>query len=188
MLAGLNYSAARPTGQRLRGRRVPWPNHVPWCALHPFALSIPAGRRLSAAAQPTPSSELTRPFASRSGDYPFKPPDIKLFTPSGRFKPETKICTSMTSFHPSTWNPAWSVATILTGLLSFMLSEEITTGSMTATAADRKLLAEKSHTFNIGNKKFRDNFPDVSPATPRAAGVETALTAAAPPRSTPARR
>lgn len=98
------------------------------------------------------------------GDYPFKPPDIKLFTPSGRFKPETKICTSMTSFHPSTWNPAWSVATILTGLLSFMLSDEITTGSMTATAADRKLLAEKSHAFNVGNKKFRDNFPDVRPA------------------------
>lgn len=53
------------------------------------------------------------------------------------------------------------MATILTGLLSFMLSEEITTGSMTASTADRRALAEKSHAFNIGNKKFRDNFPDV---------------------------
>lgn len=109
-----------------------------------------------------PDQDLTIPsLLLPSGDYPFKPPDIKLFTPSGRFKPETKICTSMTSFHPSTWNPAWSVATILTGLLSFMLSEEITTGSMTASSGDRKALAEKSHAFNIGNKKFRDIFPDV---------------------------
>lgn len=122
----------------------------------PLSLPAPSGR--PGAAGPRPDDPF--PFLP-SGDYPFKPPDIKLFTPSGRFKPETKICTSMTSFHPSTWNPAWSVATILTGLLSFMLSEEITTGSMTASSGDRKALAEKSHAFNIGNKKFRDIFPEV---------------------------
>ena len=27
----------------------------------------------------------------------------------------------MSDFHPGTWNPSWSVATILTGLLSFMV-------------------------------------------------------------------
>jgi ubiquitin-protein ligase len=26
----------------------------------------------------------------------------------------------VSDFHPASWNPAWSVATILTGLLSFM--------------------------------------------------------------------
>ncbi|CED84691.1 ubc-like protein [Phaffia rhodozyma] len=103
------------------------------------------------------------------GDYPFKPPDIKMITPSGRFKPETKICTSMTSFHPSTWNPAWSVATILTGLLSFMLSDEITTGSISTTNAERVSLAEKSHAWNLSNKKFKDMFPDY--CTPKAKDV-----------------
>lgn len=29
----------------------------------------------------------------------------------------------MTDFHPESWNPAWSVDTILTGLLSFFLSD-----------------------------------------------------------------
>ena len=39
----------------------------------------------------------------------------------GRFQPDTRLCLSMSDFHPSTWNPSWSVATILTGLLSFMV-------------------------------------------------------------------
>ena len=34
-----------------------------------------------------------------------------------------RLCLSISDFHPDTWNPAWSVSTILTGLLSFMVSE-----------------------------------------------------------------
>ncbi|ORY28807.1 ubiquitin-conjugating enzyme/RWD-like protein [Naematelia encephala] len=92
-------------------------------------------------------------------DYPFKPPDVKMFTPSGRFETGSKICMSMTSYHPSTWNAAWSVATILTGLLSFMLSDEITAGAVRTTDEQKKALAKQSHAFNLGNKKFRDIFP-----------------------------
>ncbi|WVF65297.1 hypothetical protein IAT40_000021 [Kwoniella sp. CBS 6097] len=92
-------------------------------------------------------------------DYPFKPPDVKMFTPSGRFETGHKICMSMTSYHPSTWNAAWSVATILTGLLSFMLSDEITAGAVRTTDEQKKALAKQSHGFNISNKKFRDIFP-----------------------------
>lgn len=33
-----------------------------------------------------------------------------------------RLCLSISDFHPDTWNPAWSVSTILTGLLSFMVS------------------------------------------------------------------
>ena len=32
----------------------------------------------------------------------------------------------MSDYHPESWNPAWSVSTILKGVLSFMLSDEIT--------------------------------------------------------------
>lgn len=39
-----------------------------------------------------------------------------------RFKTNTRLCLSISDFHPDTWNPAWSVSTILTGLLSFMVS------------------------------------------------------------------
>ena len=31
------------------------------------------------------------------------------------------------------WNPMWTVASILTGLLSFMLEDQITTGSLQST-------------------------------------------------------
>ncbi|WWC63743.1 uncharacterized protein I303_106348 [Kwoniella dejecticola CBS 10117] len=89
-------------------------------------------------------------------DYPFKPPDVKMFTPSGRFETGHKICMSMTSY----WNAAWSVATILTGLLSFMLSDEITAGAVKTTVAEKKILAKQSHGFNIANKKFKEIFPD----------------------------
>jgi len=93
-------------------------------------------------------------------DYPFKPPGIKMFTPSGRFQPDKKICFSMSDFHPGTWNPAWSVATILTGLLSFMLADEMTTGSVTSTTREKSVLAARSHAWNISQKRFRDQFPD----------------------------
>ncbi|KAI0718089.1 UBC-like protein [Cerioporus squamosus] len=95
-------------------------------------------------------------------EYPFKPPGIKMFTPSGRFQPDKKICFSMSDFHPGSWNPAWSVATILTGLLSFMLSDEMTTGSVTATDAEKRMYAARSHSWNIQQKRFKEAFPEVS--------------------------
>ncbi|RXK39012.1 ubiquitin-conjugating enzyme E2 J2 [Tremella mesenterica] len=95
-------------------------------------------------------------------DYPFKPPDVKLFTPSGRFETGVKICMSMTSYHPSTWNAAWSVATILTGLLSFMLSDEITAGAVKTTVEEKRALAKSSHAFNLSNKKFRYSTPTMT--------------------------
>jgi ubiquitin-conjugating enzyme E2 J2 len=95
-------------------------------------------------------------------EYPFKPPDIKMFTPSGRFDPGVKICMSMTSYHRSEWNAAWSVATILTGMLSFMLTDEVTTGGIKTSAATKEKLAKESHRFNIENRKFREIFPEYS--------------------------
>lgn len=43
-----------------------------------------------------------------------------------------------------------------------MLSEEMTTGSVTTTVIDKKAYAIRSHAWNIANKKFREAFPDVS--------------------------
>jgi hypothetical protein len=41
--------------------------------------------------------------------YPFKPPSISLYTPTGRFAINTKLCLSITDYHPESWNPMWSV-------------------------------------------------------------------------------
>jgi ubiquitin-protein ligase len=46
-------------------------------------------------------------------EYPFKPPSIRMLTPSGRFEPNQRICLSMSDFHPETWNCMWSVSSIL---------------------------------------------------------------------------
>lgn len=48
-------------------------------------------------------------------EYPLKPPAIMMYTPSGRFEPAKRLCLSMSDFHPESWNPTWSVATILIG-------------------------------------------------------------------------
>ncbi|KXN81245.1 Ubiquitin-conjugating enzyme E2 6 [Leucoagaricus sp. SymC.cos] len=100
-------------------------------------------------------------------EYPFKPPGIKMITPSGRFQPDKKICFSMSDFHPGTWNPAWSVATILTGLLSFMLSDEMTTGSLNSSDDVKRAYAARSHEWNLTLPRFRDAFPEYSTRTMR---------------------
>ncbi|KAJ0407817.1 hypothetical protein P43SY_008278 [Pythium insidiosum] len=53
-------------------------------------------------------------------EYPMKPPAVKMMTPNGRFMTDKRLCLSMSDFHPETWNPMWSVSSILTGLYSFM--------------------------------------------------------------------
>ena len=55
-------------------------------------------------------------------EYPLKPPSVLMFTPNGRFSTNRRLCLSMSDFHPETWNPMWSVSSILTGLHSFMVS------------------------------------------------------------------
>lgn len=114
-------------------------------------------------------------------DYPFKPPAIRMHTPSGRFQPSARLCLTISDFHPRSFNPAWSVSTILNGLLSFMTSTEITTGSISASTEERKMLAARSRWWNStgggshdsarvapkgniksgdGGKKFRAEHPD----------------------------
>ncbi|KAM3581774.1 Ubiquitin-conjugating enzyme E2 6 [Umbelopsis sp. WA50703] len=94
-------------------------------------------------------------------DYPFKPPSIRMSTPSGRFQTDTRLCLTMSDFHPSSWNPSWSVATILNGLLSFMVTDETTTGSIKTTDAEKRIYAARSQKFNLSSSKFRDIFPEL---------------------------
>lgn len=36
-------------------------------------------------------------------EYPFRPPDIVFNTPNGRFNTGTKICLTISSYHPEHW-------------------------------------------------------------------------------------
>lgn len=71
-----------------------------------------------------------------------------MHTPSGRFQTSTRLCLSISDFHPKSFNPAWSVSTILIGLLSFMNSEEMTAGSLSASKQERKWHAARSRWWN----------------------------------------
>ena len=67
----------------------------------------------------------------------------------------------MSDFHPETWVPAWSVASILNGVLSFMLESTPTVGSVETSVAERRRLALASHAFNRKTPLFCELFPDM---------------------------
>lgn len=98
-------------------------------------------------------------------DYPFKPPAVYIMTPNGRFKTQKRLCLSISDFHPDTWNPAWSVSTILVGLLSFMLEDTITMGSMESSVREKRIWALDSPLYNLKNDTFREIFPSLSQET-----------------------
>ncbi|XP_058792507.1 ubiquitin-conjugating enzyme E2 J2-like [Phymastichus coffea] len=94
------------------------------------------------------------------GEFPFQPPSIYMTTPNGRFKVNTKLCLSISDFHPDTWNPAWSVSTILIGLLSFMIESSSALGAINTPDWEKKLFAAQSLEYNLRDKLFCELFPD----------------------------
>ena len=95
-------------------------------------------------------------------EYPLKPPAIMMITPSGRFEVNTRLCLSMSDFHPESWNPSWRIESILVGLVSFMLdpSEPRTLGGLHTSEAKRRELASASFAFNVARPEFRKLFPE----------------------------
>jgi len=92
-------------------------------------------------------------------EYPHKPPGIYMNTPSGRFACNRRLCLSMSDYHPETWNPLWSISSILNGLLSFMLDTSPTLGSVDSSDADKRNLAARSMENNVKDPVFRELFP-----------------------------
>jgi len=91
-------------------------------------------------------------------EYPMKPPAIYMLTPNGRFDINVRICTSYSDYHPESWNPAWSCATIILGMQSFMLEDSPSAGCISRSEAVRRNLAASSISFNQGNSVYRKNF------------------------------
>jgi ubiquitin-conjugating enzyme E2 J2 len=93
-------------------------------------------------------------------EYPMKPPSVMMITPSGRFEEKERICLTISDYHPESWNPVWKVESILFGLMSFMLSDEDSVGSLDMSEKERKQFAKKSLDWNMKNKtdKFAERF------------------------------
>ena len=96
-------------------------------------------------------------------EYPLKPPSVQMLTPSGRFQTNTRICMSMTDFHPETWNPSWRVETLLLGLVSFMLdaADPATAGGLNESFPLRQHHALQSFSLNSQDRIFRKLFPEL---------------------------
>jgi len=95
-------------------------------------------------------------------DYPFKAPRIIIKTPNGRFKPDTRLCFSMSDYHQETWNPNWNIRTIMIGFYSFMLEESYTEGSMETDFDTRQDLAKNSIIFNKSIDSFNRIFDNIN--------------------------
>ncbi|XP_071954904.1 ubiquitin-conjugating enzyme E2 J1-like [Antedon mediterranea] len=78
-------------------------------------------------------------------EYPMKPPSIMLLTPTGRFKIAMNICLSISGHHPETWQPSWSIRTVLLAIMGFMPTHGGgAIGSLDYTPEERKVLAKRS--------------------------------------------
>lgn len=78
-------------------------------------------------------------------EYPLRPPAFMLLTPNGRFETQTKICLSISNYHPEHWQPSWSVRTALVALIAFMpTSPNGALGSLDFSKDERRALAIKS--------------------------------------------
>uniref|UniRef100_A0A7E4VBD2 UBC core domain-containing protein n=1 Tax=Panagrellus redivivus TaxID=6233 RepID=A0A7E4VBD2_PANRE len=93
-------------------------------------------------------------------EYPMKPPSLMMLTPSGRFETNTKICLSISDYHPETWQPSWSIGTALVALIAFMSTPSLgAVGSIETSDEQRKILAKKSliWTCNACDCKMQDH-------------------------------
>lgn len=78
-------------------------------------------------------------------EYPMKPPSVMLLTPNGRFEIGKKICLSISAYHPETWQPSWSIRTVLVAICGFMPTKGGgAIGALDYTTEERQKLARKS--------------------------------------------
>lgn len=66
---------------------------------------------------------------------------------NGRFETATKICLTITQYHPEEWNSAWTIRTMLEAVISLFAENVQGVGSLSATKDIREYLAKTSHSF-----------------------------------------
>mmetsp|Transcript_5822 Transcript_5822/g.17827 ORF Transcript_5822/g.17827 Transcript_5822/m.17827 type:complete len:168 (+) Transcript_5822:388-891(+) len=81
-----------------------------------------------------------------------------MHTPNGRFETGTRLCLSISDFHPESWSPSWGVSTILLGLLSFMLQvDQVALGTLPASSASADLRRRLARASPLANRSLLRN-------------------------------
>lgn len=96
--------------------------------------------------------------------YPIKAPDVYMFTPSGRFAVDKKICTTFTAYHPERWKPTWNIASLVRAMRSFFFDdvngEGRGIGALRASDATKRKYAEQSMGYNRKHPLYRTYFEE----------------------------
>jgi len=115
-------------------------------------------------------------------EYPMKPPSIILITPNGRFELGKKICLSMSAHHPETWQPSWSIRTVLLALIGFMPTKGGgAIGALDYTPQERKVLALRSQewTCDVCGVESKHALAEADPSNDKSSETDEAKELAA---------
>ncbi|KAG8783919.1 hypothetical protein FRB91_000694 [Serendipita sp. 411] len=130
--------------------------------------------------------------------YPFRPPSLRVLTPSGRFEVDTPVCISFTNYHEELWQPAWGIRTCeqavpappfifppdadtiraaIIGLQGFFAQsgmQALGVGALNAPATERRRLATLSRDWQCPHCKQRniELLPDIVETTPVATSTD----------------
>lgn len=99
-------------------------------------------------------------------NFPYSPPEIQMISPNGKFKPRRSICLTLSSFHEECWNASWTFEKIIVALVSFMVSDELTSGcykNEIITESDKLVIAKGSKNWlyyncSIFKKMFQNEY------------------------------
>ncbi|AYV85504.1 MAG: ubiquitin-conjugating enzyme E2 [Satyrvirus sp.] len=103
-------------------------------------------------------------------DHPYRPPNIHMITPNGRFVTEKHpipgssrgICTNFTSFHPESWTPMMNIESVLKGFISLMCDPyDGGVGGINSTKEQIKKLAKESIPCLLSEPIFKKLFPEL---------------------------
>ena len=103
-------------------------------------------------------------------NHPYKPPNIHMVTPNGRFVAEgcpipngsRGICTTTSSFHPETWTPMNNLETVIKGFVSLMCDPfDHGVGAIDSTDAETRNFAKESIKHIKTDTFVKNLFPDL---------------------------
>ncbi|CAN0407842.1 unnamed protein product [Pylaiella littoralis] len=81
-------------------------------------------------------------------DYPLSGPSVRLLNASQRFKVGSRICLSASEYHQETWQPSWTVTSLVTALVAHMTEPAVELGSVQgATRSQKRRAAARSRSF-----------------------------------------
>jgi len=83
--------------------------------------------------------------------FPHKSPVIRVLTPNGRFCTQSTICISSSHYHDNENNMVWTLVAQIHGLMSMFDHFEPGIGALNEPDDIKKILASKSHNFNVAN-------------------------------------